>query len=75
MLKKAKSDGVLATENEEIRSIRELVIYGMKGMAAYTEHARNIGEKDPEISAFMYEALAATFNDNQTIDELVALTL
>ncbi len=75
MLEKAKSVGVLATENEDIRSLRELVIYGLKGMAAYTEHARNIGEKDPEISAFMYEALAATLNDNQTIDELVALTL
>ena len=44
-------------------------------MAAYTEHARNIGEKDPKISAFVYEALAATLDDSLSVDDLVALTL
>ncbi|MBE0450802.1 MAG: hydroxylamine reductase [Clostridia bacterium] len=58
MLLKAESIGVLATENEDIRSLRELIIYGLKGMAAYTEHALNIGKESKEIYEFTYEALA-----------------
>jgi hydroxylamine reductase len=75
MLAKASGVGVLATENEDVRSLRELSSYGLKGMAAYTEHAYNLGKENPAIYAFMYEALAATLNDGLTADELVALTL
>jgi hydroxylamine reductase len=46
MLEKAASVGVLATENEDVRSLREMIIYGLKGMAAYAEHAKNIGKED-----------------------------
>ena len=67
--------GVLATENEDIRSLRELIIYGLKGMAAYAEHASNLGFEDPEIGKFMRKALAATLDDSLTADDLVALTL
>ena len=75
MLEKAASVGVLSTNNEDIRSLREMIIYGVKGMAAYAEHAKNLGKQDPEISAFIYEALAATLDDTLSADELVALTL
>ncbi|NLT11307.1 MAG: hydroxylamine reductase [Clostridiaceae bacterium] len=75
MLEKAQSVGVLSTESEDIRSLRELIIYGLKGMAAYTEHAERIGFRDSEIFAFAYEALAATINDQLGVDELVAMTL
>ncbi|MBN1777146.1 MAG: hydroxylamine reductase [Clostridiales bacterium] len=75
MLKKAETVGVLATENEDIRSLRELVTYGLKGMAAYTEHALNLGKENPEIYAFLYKALAATLDDSLTAAELTALTI
>ncbi|MDO5040598.1 MAG: hydroxylamine reductase [Peptoniphilus sp.] len=75
MLKKAAFVGVLSTENEDVRSLREMIIYGLKGMAAYTKHAWNIGKKNPKINAFIYEALAATLDDSLSADELVALTL
>lgn len=75
MLEKAATIGVLATENEDARSLREMIIYGLKGMAAYTEHANNIGKVDLEINAFIYEALAATLDDTLSTDDLVALTL
>ena len=75
MLKKAANVGVLATENEDVRSLRELIIYGVKGMAAYVEHALNIGKENNDIYAFTYEALAATLNDSLSADDLVALTL
>ncbi|WP_077610357.1 hydroxylamine reductase [Clostridium sp. Marseille-P2415] len=75
MLLKASQAGVLATENEDVRSLRELIIYGIKGMAAYTEHALNIGKEDASIYSFMYEGLAATLDDSLTADDLVALTL
>jgi hydroxylamine reductase len=60
MLEKAASVGVLSTENEDVRSLRELITYGLKGMAAYAEHAYNIGKENLEIYSFIYEALAAT---------------
>lgn len=71
----SKEVGVLATENEDVRSLRELIIYGVKGMAAYAEHASNLGYEDPEISKFIRKAMAATLDDSLTADELVALTL
>ena len=67
--------GVLATENEDVRSLRELVIYGVKGMAAYGEHAYNLGKENKDIYKFMSKALAATLDDSLTADDLVALTL
>ncbi len=75
MEEKALSVGVLATVNEDVRSLRELIIYGLKGMAAYLEHAQNLGYNDHSVHAFIQKALVATTNDNLTADELVALTL
>ena len=75
MLTKAASVGVLATENEDVRSLRELIIYGVKGLAAYAHHALNLGKENDEIFMFIYEALAATLDDGLSADELVALTL
>lgn len=75
MLDKAASVGVLATENEDVRSLREMITYGLKGMAAYAEHAHNLGKENLEVYSFLYEALAATLDDALTADDLVALTL
>ncbi|MBN7772787.1 hydroxylamine reductase [Clostridium aminobutyricum] len=75
MLEKASAIGVLSCENEDVRSLREMIIYGIKGMAAYTHHALNIGKEDPAIYEFIYEGLAATLEDTLTADDLVALTL
>ncbi len=75
MLEKAASIGVLSTENEDVRSLREMTIYGLKGMAAYTEHANNAGKENTEINAFVYEALSATLDDSLSADDLVALVL
>lgn len=69
------SIGVLATKNEDVRSLRELVVYGVKGMAAYTEHASNLGFTDKSICKFIQEALVATTNDNLSADQLVALVM
>ena len=67
--------GVIRTENEDIRSLRELVMYGLKGMAAYAEHAFNLGKTSEEIFAFIEKALLGTMNNNLTADELVALVI
>ena len=75
MLDKAALVGVLSTENEDIRSLREMIIYGLKGLAAYAEHALNIGKENPELYDFIYRALAAALNDDLSVDDLVALTL
>lgn len=77
MENKANSNevGVLATENEDVRSLRELITYGLKGMAAYAEHAFNIGKENPDIYEFIYEALAKSLDDTLSADDLVALTL
>ena len=75
MQEKAATVGVLATKNEDVRSLRELITYGVKGLAAYSHHALNIGKENNELYAFVYEALAATLNDALSADELVALTL
>ncbi|HDJ1466721.1 TPA: hydroxylamine reductase [Clostridioides difficile] len=75
MLEQASKVGILSTENEDIRSLRELITYGIKGMAAYAHHALNIGKEDFSIYEFIYEALAGTIDDSLTADTLVALTL
>ncbi len=67
--------GVLATENEDIRSLRGLITYGVKGMAAYAEHASNLGFNSDTVDGFIQRALAATLNDSLKADELVALVL
>lgn len=72
---KAATVGVLRTENEDIRSLRELTIYGVKGMAAYYEHAYNLGFEDDSICAFMQEALVATSDDTLGVEQLTALVL
>jgi hydroxylamine reductase len=72
---KSLSVGVLATKNEDIRSLRELVTYGLKGMAAYTEHAFNLGYEDKSIYKFIQESLVSTMDDSLTADQLVALVL
>ncbi|MDN5304612.1 MAG: hydroxylamine reductase [Fusobacteriaceae bacterium] len=72
---KAKNVGVMDTENEDIRSLRELVTYGLKGMAAYLEHANNLKFENKEINKFMQKALADLLNDELGADELTALTL
>jgi hydroxylamine reductase len=71
---KAAEIGILSTENEDIRSLRELIIYGVKGLAAYAEHAWNLGSKSDEIFEFMQRALVATTED-LTVAQLVDLTL
>ncbi|MDA3809401.1 MAG: hydroxylamine reductase [Spirochaetaceae bacterium] len=72
---KAISVGVLATEDEDVRSLIELIIYGLKGYAAYTQHALNLGKEDIDLYAFTYEALSATLDNTLTADDLVALTI
>ncbi|HBM17327.1 MAG TPA: hydroxylamine reductase [Lentisphaeria bacterium] len=74
MLAKAKSVGVLSTENEDIRSLRELLIYGMKGLSAYAEHASVLGYEDEEIYAFLVKGLAST-TKKLSVDEMIALVL
>ncbi len=75
MEKKATEVGVLVTENEDIRSLRELTVYGLKGMAAYAEHAFNLGHEQADIYAFMQQALVDVTNDNLDGDQLTALVL
>lgn len=72
---KAGKVGVLSTENEDIRSLRELLIYGLKGMAAYAKHADNLGYNDDGLHAFTQKGLASTLDDTLGVDELVALVL
>jgi len=74
--RKAQQVGVLQmSENEDVRSLRELIIYGIKGMAAYAEHAYNLGFAEKEIFQFMQKGLAATLNDNLSAEELTGLVL
>ena len=72
---KAQTVGVLRTSDEDIRSLKELVHYGIKGMAAYVEHAYNLGYENPEIFSFMQYALAELTREDITVDELITLTL
>lgn len=72
---KAATVGILSTENEDIRSLRELITYGLKGLSAYSKHANVLLQDNEEIDAFMQRALAATLNDSLSADDLIALTL
>jgi hydroxylamine reductase len=71
---KAKSVGVLATENEDVRSLRELLVIGLKGVAAYADHAAILGFQKDDINDFIMEALASTIKD-LTVDEMIALVM
>lgn len=72
---KAAAVGVLSTEDEDIRSLRELITYGLKGLSAYSKHANVLLQEDGEVDAFLQRALSATLDNNLSADELVALTL
>lgn len=72
---KARTVGVLSTADEDIRSLRELITYGLKGLSAYSKHANALLQDDAEVDAFLQRALAATLDDSLTADNLVALTL
>ena len=72
---KAATVGVLSTENEDIRSLRELITYGLKGLSAYSKHANVLLRDDEEVDAFLQRALAATLDDNLSVEELIALTM
>ena len=72
---KAHKVGVLATENEDVRSLRELIIYGVKGLCSYVKHANELKHDSAEINAFIQKALASTLDDNLSVDDLIALTL
>ena len=72
---KAKTVGVLSTENEDIRSLRELITYGLKGLAAYSKHANALLKDNAEVDAFLQKALAATLDDSLSVDDLIKLTL
>lgn len=67
--------GVLSTENEDVRSLRELITYGLKGLSAYSKHANALLKDNVEVDAFMQKALALTLDDSLSVDDLVALTL
>ncbi len=69
--------GVMADAglNEDIRSLRELLVYGIKGLAAYANHARILGQEDDLIYQFIYEALVATIDESKTVDDYVGLAL
>lgn len=72
---KSKTVSILATADEDIRSLRELIIYGLKGMAAYSKHANALMRDNEEVDEFIQRALAATLDDSLTVQDLVALTL
>lgn len=72
---KAKQIGVLSTPNEDIRSLRELITYGLKGLSAYSKHANALLQEDGEIDAFIQYALSATLDDSLSVDALISLTL
>lgn len=72
---KAVTVGVLATENEDIRSLRELITYGLKGLSAYSKHANVLLEDNEELDAFLQRALAMLLDDTLSVDDLVSLTL
>lgn len=72
---KAKTVGVLSTKDEDIRSLRELITYGLKGLSAYSKHANALLKSDAATDAFLQRALAATLDDSLSADDLIALTL
>lgn len=72
---KASQVGVLSTKDDDIRSLRELITYGLKGLSAYSKHANALMREDGEIDAFLQRALAATLDDSLTVDDLISLTM
>lgn len=72
---KAATVGVLSTQDEDIRSLRELITYGLKGLSAYSKHANALLRDDGEVDAFLQRALAATLDDSLSADALVALAM
>ena len=72
---KAAQVGVLSTKDEDVRSLRELITYGLKGLSAYSKHANAFLEEDEELDAFLQSALAKTQDDRLGVEELVALAL
>jgi len=72
---KAQAVGVLSTADEDIRSLRELITYGLKGLSAYSKHANALLADDEELDAFLQRALAATLDDTLGVNELIALTM
>lgn len=75
LIAKGSQVGVLSQKNEDIRSLREMLIYGIKGIAAYGDHAYILKQKSDDIFAFMQKGLAATLNDSLTADDLIALVM
>ena len=75
LLAKGRQVGVMATENEDIRSLKQLLTYGLKGMSAYAHHAGVLGERNEDVDAFVQRALVATLDDSLGVDDLVGLTL
>lgn len=71
----AKTVGVLSTKDEDIRSLRELITYGLKGLCAYSKHANALLKTDEEVDRFIQEALSLTLDDSLSVDDLVKLTL
>lgn len=74
-VEKARTVGVLSTKDEDIRSLRELITYGLKGLSAYSKHANALLKDDDEVDAFLQRALAATLDDNLSVEDLIALTM
>ena len=72
---KAETVGILSTQNEDIRSLRELITYGLKGLSAYSKHANVLLNDDGEADAFLQRALAATLDDSLGVEDLIALTM
>lgn len=72
---KAASVGVLSTKDEDIRSLRELITYGLKGLSAYTKHANALLKDDAKTDAFIQRALAATLDDGLSVEELIGLAM
>ena len=72
---KAQTVGVLSTKNEDIRSLRELITYGLQGLSAYSKHANVLLKDDSEVDTFLQQALAATLDDNLNMEDLIALTM
>ena len=72
---KARTVGVLSTKDEDIRSLRELITYGLKGLSAYSKHANVLLKDDAEVDAFLQRALAVTLDDNLGVEDLIALAM
>ena len=72
---KSKTVGILTTKDEDVRSLRELITYGLKGMAAYVKHANVLGYDDEEVNSFIQETLAKLLDDTLPVNDLIALTL